>query len=302
MAPSSGRDSAGDATGGSEGSTGRAESVDALWSTVRVEPVEIALPGGVGLTLRAYRRSGDLEERERTGPADHSGFHAAAAAVAARRRPGGEDDLDETDLAESDRTVDDSDVDDGDVDDLDAEEFDETAFDAEELDAEDAAADEEVPVFLGRGGRIYLFHSPEKLVEFVRSGADHDLTQLDTWAELSRRVTAADIVALEDDSYGLDLVVQNLRGGPDAWDPTVILKAGEIARDVGYAMRLEPVLTALSPGSPLDDLDEALRSVQAGGLGGFLARWKLRKVAPQQAALGWRTIIGKISAIVDWRD
>jgi hypothetical protein len=296
VTPSSGRDSAGDASGGSEGSTGRAESVDALWSSVRVDPVEIALPAGVGLTLRAYRRSGDLEESERTEPADHSGFHAAAAAVAARRRPGGEDSLDESDLSGSD-------LDEDDVDNLDAEEFDEAAFDEDESDEDDdPAADEEVPVFLGRGGRIYLFHSPEKLVEFVRSGAGHDLAQLDTWAELSGRISAADVVALEDDSYGLDLVVENLRGGSDAWDPTVILKAGEIARDVGYAMRLEPVLTALSPGSPLDNLDEALRAVQAGGVGGFLARRKLRKVAPQQAALGWRTIIGKISAVVEWRD
>jgi hypothetical protein len=67
-------------------------------------------------------------------------------------------------------------------------------------------------------------------------------------------------------------------------------------------LRLEPVRTALSPGSPLDDLDEALRAAAAGGVGGFFAKRRLKKVAEQQAALGWRTIIGKISAAVDWRD
>ena len=54
-------------------------------------------------------------------------------------------------------------------------------------------------------------------------------------------------------------------------------------------------------GSPLDDLDEALRSAAAGGVGSFFGRRRLRKIGAQQATLGWRTIIGKISAAVDWR-
>ena len=59
---------------------------------------------------------------------------------------------------------------------------------ADVIDEEDdvAPANEEVPVFLGRKGRVYLFHSPEKLVEFVKSGAEHDLSQLDSWAEVAR--------------------------------------------------------------------------------------------------------------------
>ena len=65
-------------------------------------------------------------------------------------------------------------------------------------------------------------------------------------------------------------MVENLRGGPDAWDATLILKAGEIARDLGFALRIEPVVIALASGSPLDDLDEALRSAEAGGIGVIL--------------------------------
>jgi hypothetical protein len=37
-------------------------------------------------------------------------------------------------------------------------------------------------------------------------------------------------------------------------------------------------------------------------VGGFFAKRRLKKIGAQQAALGWRTIIGKISAAVDWRD
>jgi hypothetical protein len=45
-----------------------------------------------------------------------------------------------------------------------------------------------------------------------------------------------------------------------------------------------------------------MRGVTAGGFGAFRARRRMRKIGAQQAALGWRTIIGKISAAVDWRD
>jgi hypothetical protein len=147
-----------------------------------------------------------------------------------------------------------------------------------------------------------LFRSAESLVEFVRSGEPNDLAQIDTWADLAERIEAADVVPRDDDTYELDLVVENLRGGHDTWDVPLLISAGEIARDLGYALRLTPLIAALAPGSPLDDLDEALRKTADGGLGGFLGRRRLRKIGAQQATLGWRTIIGKISAAVDWRD
>jgi hypothetical protein len=187
--------------------------------------------------------------------------------------------------------------------DLELEELEEEEDELEEEDLEDEDEDtEEVPTFLGRNGKLYLFHSPDKLVEFVQSGAEHDLSHLDTWADLVDRVTVDDIEARAEDCYELDLVVENLRGGPDAWDPTLILKAGEVARDLAYALRLETVLNALAAGSPLDDLDDALRATDAGGVGGFFAKRKMRKIPAQQTSLAWRTVIGKISAAADWRD
>jgi hypothetical protein len=35
---------------------------------------------------------------------------------------------------------------------------------------------------------------------------------------------------------------------------------------------------------------------------GFFARRKLRKIGTEQASISWRSIIGKISSAVDWRD
>jgi len=110
------------------------------------------------------------------------------------------------------------------------------------------------------------------------------------------------VVPLPEDAYELDLVVRNLRGGHDAWDAELVVQSGQFARDLGHALRIEPVVHALAGGSPLDDLDEALRGVLAGGFGSFFARRKVKKIGTETASLGWRTVIGKISAVVDWRD
>ncbi|MEV4541590.1 DNA primase [Micromonospora echinaurantiaca] len=285
----------------SDTASASAEAARALWEELRIDPVEIALPAGTGYTLRAYRPAReltptDVAERDQDDP------------FLARRQVVEEDEDDETvvildeqvaqEFAESDeeeaksrrRAK-------GGKDDEDAEDA-----EAEEAEAEDEAGDEEVPVFLSHRGRLLLFKTPESLVSFVRSGAPNDLSQLDSWNELSERVEPADIAPLDEDIYELDLVVENLRGGHDAWDTTLLIEAGEIARDLSYALRLPAVLDMLSAGSSLDDLDEALRATVNGGIGGFLGRRRLKKIGAQTASLGWRTIVGKISAVVDWRD
>ena len=276
-----------------------------LWEDVRIAPVEIAMPGGVGLTLRAYRMSSELNPTETDDEAEADDpFVARERAAAARRAE--EDGLDDefaalvaegrAEPAESDRRS---------GDEPSAEEF--AAADAEaagttEAEEEEAEADEEVPIFLSHRGKLLAFKTPESLVSFIRSGAPHDLAQLDRWSRLVERVQSSDIDPLPDDRYELDLVVENLRGGHDSWDLPLLIAAGEVARDLGYALRLKPVILALSPGSPLDDLDESLRAAESGGMGGFFGRRRLRKIGAQQASLGWRSIIGKISAAVDWRD
>lgn len=283
-----------------EPETGRDSATEALWAELRVDAVELALPSGSGYTLRAYRPVDELtpsivEAEEDDDPfarrparpfADEDDdtlpFEGAPAGVGSRRRA---DDLDEDDDEPED------------LDDDEDEDEDEVDSDIDEEEDE-----EEVPVFLGHRGKLFLFRTPRSLVEFIRSGAEHDLTQLDSWSEVVARVQPEDVTASEDDSYELDLVVENLRGGHDAWDATLLISAGEIARDLAYAYRIEPVLTALAPGTPLDDLDEALRGTVEGGLGSFFARRRLRKIGAQQATLGWRTIIGKISGVVVWRD
>ncbi len=259
-----------------------------IWAEVRIDPIEIALPAGTGYTLRAYRPSRGLtptvvEDRE-----EDDLFV---------RRPSVPTEDEEVVILDEDFNEDIVEDEEGNE-----EDHDEGETEPEEDDEETATEDEEVPVFLSHRGKLLLFRSTESLVEFVRSGEPHDLAQLDTWPELVERIEPADVVPRDEDTYELDLVVENLRGGNDTWDVGLLISAGEIARDLAYALRLEPLITALAPGSPLDDLDEALRKTNAGGLGGLIGRRRLRKIGAQQATLGWRTIIGKISAVVYWRD
>jgi hypothetical protein len=267
----------------------------ALWSEVRIDPVEISLPKGTGYTLRAYRpiddvTPTDVSQREvdefpqRPRPVDEEEDTLVDAF-------GDEfDDLDELDEeGDTDRAVAAGSEEDEDEEDED---------DEDEL----AAEPDEVPVFLSHAGQLYLFRTVEGLVNFVRSGAEHDMSQLDTWSELVDRISAEDVVPMPEDTYELDLVVKNLRGGRDRWDAPLLIQAGEIARDLGYALRIDTVIGSLAPGSPLDDLDEALRGTESGGVSGFLAKRRLKKIGAEAAPLGWRTIIGKISGIVDWRD
>jgi hypothetical protein len=163
-----------------------------------------------------------------------------------------------------------------------------------ETDADGAESEE--PVFLAHKGRLHLFRSPEGLIEFVRSDAPHDLTAVAGWSEVAEKVTPADIVADEEDRYELDLIVENLRGGQDVWEPDLVIGAGEIARDLAFALGLREVLVSLESGSPLDDLDEGIRA------DGFLARRRLKKISSEQVAIGWRTIVGKLASAVEWHD
>ncbi|NUO56071.1 MAG: DNA primase [Hamadaea sp.] len=295
-----------------------AEEPTEFWGELAIDPVEIALPRGSGFTLRAYRSSTsfaptDVSER----PEDDDPFARKPDAVL-------EDDEEELpDFDEEELTrqaLGQADDEDGksrksgkasdtsvDLEPIDDEESAESSDDEDEDDAaeEDEAAEEdveEVPLFLTHKGKLLLFKSAEGLVEFVKSGAANDMSQLPEWARLADEIDVDQVEPADDDTYELDLVVENLRGGHDAWDPNLILSAGEVARDLAYSLRLNDVLGMLSPGSPLDDLDEALRSANSGGVGGFLAKRRVRKIGAQQASLGWRTVIGKISGIVDWRD
>ncbi|MCC3762726.1 hypothetical protein K3N28_06535 [Glycomyces sp. TRM65418] len=262
----------------------RSAETDKLWNETSVDPVELHLGKDSGFTLRAYRMSDTLPG---AGNAEETEADEADAAA------GETDDDERPDIADN--------AEDEDAPEPDAADFADEAIEAD--DEEDAldAEPEEVPVFLTRKGKLLVFREPEALVAYVREQSDHDLAVIEEYGELQERLTVDDIVCDEDDTYELDLVVANLRGGHDAWEPELLIKAAEVGRDLGYALKNTSIIGALSPGSPLDDLDEAFRVVVEGGLRGKLAKRRLRKYDAQQAAIAWRGVIGKINDHVEWR-
>lgn len=300
-----------------EGGDERPADVVKFWDEMKISPVEIALPRGVGYTLRAYRMSDtlatdepeatdlDAGEVDEVDEVDVEEAPRASAARSSSRRGRVEEKVDEDEEELDDEDLDEDDLEDEDLEDDELDE-DEDEEDEEEEDEEDEEEEEpepeEVPVFLTQDRKLLLFRSPEGLAEFVRSGEANSLDALDEWLTLSAELTAEQVQVSDDDRYELDLVVENLRGGHDAWDAELLIKAGELCRDLGHALRIESVMSALGSGSPLDDLDEALRSTENGRVTAFFARRKLRRIRAQQAALAWRSIIGKISTSVDWRD
>jgi hypothetical protein len=199
------------------------------------------------------------------------------------------------------RDADDAEPEDEDAPEPDAADFaDDEAPADEDEDALDAEP-EEVPVFLTRKGKLLVFREADALVAYVKANDDHDLAVIEEYAELQERLTSADIVCDEDDTYELDLVVANLRGGQESWEPELLIKAAEVGRDLGYALKNDSVIASLAPGSPLDDLDETFRVVVDGGMRGRFAKRRLKRSDSQQAAIAWRGVIAKINDHVEWR-
>lgn len=290
----------------------RTAEVAEFWSELAIEPIEVALPSGVGYTLRAYRSPDEVEAVPGASlePAEEADEEAAAepepepeesATPAAKAKSKGKGKGDEDESEEEDESADDESTEpaDDDAEDADSEEED---TEGDEDEGEEPAGPDEVPVFLAQQGKLLLFRTPEGLAAFVRSDEPHTLRGVEQADTLADRIAATHVAPDDDDRYELDLLVKNLRGGHDSWEPELVISAGELARDLAYALDLQSVQTSLAPGSPLDDLDEAMRGVAKGGLGAFRARRRMRKIGAQQASLAWRTIIGKISAAVDWRD
>ena len=48
---------------------------------------------------------------------------------------------------------------------------------------------------------VDVFKSPESLVSFIRSGAPHDLAQLESWSTLADRVQSTDVDPLPDSEH-----------------------------------------------------------------------------------------------------
>lgn len=278
----------------------RTPEVTQFWESAGIEPIEIALPGGkVGFTLRHYRTAmfypTPVVESEADPDALDAEFDDDFELPETVQVPDDEpntskkhrgeklgDPQKDTANAPADPTEEPGEPD--------AADF------VDEPGKELVGEEREEAVLLAGDGELHLFRTARGLVTFAASDAAHDLADIDAFQQIKQKLRPELIAPADEDRYELDLVVRNLRGGRDVWDAELLVSAAEVARDAAYACGLTETLEVFAVGSPLDTLDDALRD------GGFWARRRLRRLKPEQVALAWRGVIGKIAGAIHWHD
>ena len=93
------------------------------------------------------------------------------------------------------------------------------------------------PLFLGSDGTIEVFRSQRALAKYVSAGEDgeagHDLANVSTWPQVVSRATAGElkVKVSPENTYVLDGLGNDLRGGPAAVDPNQLELAVELITD-----------------------------------------------------------------------
>ena len=112
---------------------------------------------------------------------------------------------------------------------------------------------DDVPVFLGRNGRISVFGSERSLARYLADEHDHDLSDLATYDDI--RTAANDgslrVDVTDDNVYMLTGIADDLAQGPDALDREQLELAVELLRDVGEYAEDSAVDEAFEPATEL---------------------------------------------------
>ncbi|MGH3669474.1 MAG: primosomal protein, partial [Pseudonocardiaceae bacterium] len=147
---------------------------------------------------------------------------------------------------------------------------------------------DDVPVFLGRQGRVSAFTSPRSLVRYlIEHSEDHDLARVSTWPQVTKRAQdrELEVAVSEGNSYVLAGLADDLAGGPETVDPGQLELAVELITDVeqwagsdaadkalassetlGWLISflLRPDPTRLAPSAPFDAEVAAWRALVSG--------------------------------------
>ncbi len=112
---------------------------------------------------------------------------------------------------------------------------------------------DDVPVFLGRNGRISVFGSERALARYLADEHDHDISNLATYDDI--RTAANDgslrVNVTDENVYVLTEIVDYLAEGPDAIDRDQLDLAIELLRDVGEYAEDAVVEESLDADQPL---------------------------------------------------
>jgi len=146
---------------------------------------------------------------------------------------------------------------------------------------------DDVPIFLGSGGRIDVFSSPRALARYLTDNPQgHDLDAVSTWPQVTQRAQDRELAVAVDDgnTYVLAGLADDLAGGPETVDPSQLELAVELITDAERWAGSDTADKALASSEPL------------GWLVSFLVRPDPTRLAPSAPfdteAASWRDLVG----------
>ena len=150
--------------------------------------------------------------------------------------------------------------------------------------------------FLSTGGRIQLYSSPAALEEYlVDPTATNTLSGLDAWTTIREAVDGgeASVLAGPENTYVLDGLDDQLRGGPESVDPAQLGLAVELLTDGAAARGDDEVSAALSTATPLGNLVRAATQPDPH---------RLPPSPPfDDEVAAWQALTESFAASLDWR-
>lgn len=112
---------------------------------------------------------------------------------------------------------------------------------------------DDMPVFLGKDGVIYVFRSERALARYLADAHDHELASVSTYPEISTAATdgSLEITVTDDNTYVLTGLVEDIAAGPESVDSEQLDLAVELLTDAADFADDDSVEEALAQTTPL---------------------------------------------------
>ena len=152
------------------------------------------------------------------------------------------------------------------------------------------------PRFLGTDMTVDIFRSKAGLVAFCQHEDNHDLAELDTWAEV-HDAEELDVTPPAAERYDLLSMDAQLIGGPTVADVRLMRGAIDVVQDLAEYCELAGVQAAFGADSPLGTTITELFATNVGSSLLMPTYW-----SGEGAAAQWRTVLDEIDSCMRWHD
>jgi hypothetical protein len=151
------------------------------------------------------------------------------------------------------------------------------------------------PRFLGTDMTVDVFRSKDGLVAFCQNEDQHDLADLETWAEV-REAEELDVSPPAGERFDLTEVDAQLIGGPTVADVRLVRGSVDAVRDLAEYCELAGVQAAFADDAPLG---ATLKELFATAVGSSMlpSYW-----SGEGAAAQWRTVVDEVDSCLRWHD